>query len=141
MFTRRYRYRFGDIDHAGIAYYPAMLHYCHCAFEDFWSDDLGVAYPVLMTEANLGFPAVHLEADFLAQIRYGDEPEIAVGVLRIGGSSVDFGFWWTTTTPACHVKITTVAVAMDTLQKVPLSAHWRREFEARLVSQPPFRGR
>lgn len=141
MYSRRYRYRFGDIDHAGIAYYPALLHYCHCAFEDFWADDLGVAYPVLMTEHNLGFPAVHLEADFLAQVRYGDEPNIQVGVLRLGGSSVDFGFWWTTTKPACHVRITTVPVAMDTLQKVALPERWRQAFEQRLVTEPPFRDR
>ncbi|MEZ5966157.1 MAG: thioesterase family protein [Planctomycetota bacterium] len=141
MFKRRYRYRFGDIDHAGIAYYPALLHACHCAFEDFWADDLGVTYPSLMSEHNLGFPAVHLEADFLAQIRYGDEPEIAVGVLRVGRSSVDFGFWWTTGEPACHVRITTVAVAMDTLQKMALPERWRQEFTARLVTEPPFHGR
>lgn len=133
MFTRRYRYRFGDIDHAGIAYYPALMHYCHCAFEDFWADDLGVPYPVLMREQNLGFPAVHLEADFLAPIRYGDEPEIAVGVLRTGNSSVEFGFRFTTAQPACRVRITTVAVAMDTMQKVALPSRWRTEFAARLL--------
>jgi 4-hydroxybenzoyl-CoA thioesterase len=141
MFTRRYRYRFGDIDHAGIAYYPALLHYCHCAFEDFWADDLGISYPELMHAHNLGFPSVHLDADFLDQIRYGDEPEIAVGVLRVGNSSVDFGFWFTTDKPACRVRITTVAVAMDTLAKVPLPARWREAFEARLVRQEPFPGR
>lgn len=138
MFTRRYRYRFGDIDHAGIAYYPALMHYCHCAFEDFWADDLGVSYPVLMKEHNLGFPSVHLEADFLAPIRYGDEPEIAVGVLRLGGSSVDFGFWFRTQRPACRMKITTVAVAMDTLKKVELPARWRDAFASRLVQGDPF---
>jgi 4-hydroxybenzoyl-CoA thioesterase len=138
MFTRRYRYRFGDIDHAGIAYYPALLHYCHCAFEDFWADDLGVAYPVLMRAQNLGFPAVHLAADFLAPIRYGDEPEIAVGVLRVGNSSAEFGFWFTTTRPACRVKITTVAVTMDRMRKIPLPAQWRAAFTARLVAGDPF---
>ena len=40
IFTKRYRYRFGDIDDAGIAYYPAMFHYFHCCFEDWWSDGL-----------------------------------------------------------------------------------------------------
>ncbi len=138
MFTRRYRYRFGNIDHAGIAYYPALMHYCHCAFEDFWADDLGVAYPVLMREQNLGFPAVHLEADFLSPIRYGDEPDISVGVLRVGSSSAEFGFWFKTARPACRVKITTVAVSMDTMQKVELPARWRAAFEARLVAVDPF---
>jgi len=138
MFTRRYRYRFGDIDHAGIAYYPAMLHYCHCAFEDFWADDLGVPYPVLMKEHNLGFPAVHLDVDFRAPIRYGDEPEIAVGVVRVGNSSVEFGFWWQTDRAVCRARITTVAVAMDTLAKVPLPDRWRQAFTQRLVHGDPW---
>ena len=138
MFARRYRYRFGDIDHAGIAYYPALLHYCHCAFEDFWADELGVNYPTLMRDHNLGFPTVHLEADFLSPIRYGDEPEIRVGVLRVGGSSVDFGFWFSTAQPACRMRLTTVAVAMDTLKKVELPARWRDAFTARLGESDPF---
>ena len=29
IFTKRFRYRFGDIDDAGIAYYPSFFHYFH----------------------------------------------------------------------------------------------------------------
>jgi len=43
-FEQRIRYRFGDIDDAGIAYYPKLLHCFHCAFEDWWSDALGRPY-------------------------------------------------------------------------------------------------
>ena len=28
-FRKRYRWRFGDIDDAGIAYYPTFFHYYH----------------------------------------------------------------------------------------------------------------
>ena len=47
-FSKRLRYRFGDIDDAGIAYYPKLLHYLHCAFEDWWSDGLHHPYPRLL---------------------------------------------------------------------------------------------
>ena len=36
--------RFGDIDHAGIVYYPRISHYCHVAFEEFFSDRIGIPY-------------------------------------------------------------------------------------------------
>lgn len=138
MFTRRYRYRFGDIDHAGIAYYPALMHYCHVAFEDFWADDLGVPYPVLMKEHNLGFPAVRLEASFHSPIRYGDEPEVSVGVLQVGNSSVEFGFWFHVGERlSLRMRKTTVAVTMDGMEKLPLPDRWRQEFARRIVEDDP----
>jgi 4-hydroxybenzoyl-CoA thioesterase len=70
-FSTRMRYRFGDIDDAGIAYYPKLLHYFHCAFEDWWSDALGHPYARVMHDDKLGFPAVKLECEFFAPIRYG----------------------------------------------------------------------
>ena len=48
----RLRYRFGDIDEAGIAYYPKLLHYFHCAFEDWWSDALGHPYAKVIREGD-----------------------------------------------------------------------------------------
>ncbi len=92
VFSKRYRYRFGDIDDAGIAYYPALLHYFHMAMEDWWYDGIGTPYPTVIHDERFGLPAVHIDADFFAPIRYGDEPEISVAVLRLGSSSVDLGF-------------------------------------------------
>jgi 4-hydroxybenzoyl-CoA thioesterase len=40
--------RFGDIDRAGIVYYPRFLHYFHVALEKFFHSELGVEYPVLV---------------------------------------------------------------------------------------------
>ena len=88
IFRKRYNYRFGDIDHAGIAYYPSLLHYFHVAMEDWWEEGLGRPYPALLIEDNYGMPAVKLEAEFFAPISYGDKPEICVGVLAVGNKSV-----------------------------------------------------
>jgi len=94
-FRTQLRYRFGDIDAAGIAYYPKLLHYFHCAFEDWWKDGLGHPYPELIARDRLGMPAVRLEAEFFAPVLYGDEPFVHVGVLSVGNTSVEFGFWMT----------------------------------------------
>ena len=42
-YRTRVKVRFGDIDRAGIAYYPNLYHYCHIAFEDFFEEHLGVS--------------------------------------------------------------------------------------------------
>jgi acyl-CoA thioesterase FadM len=141
VFHKRYRYRFGDIDHAGIAYYPALLHYFHCAFEDWWSDELGTPYPTVMREERFGMPAVNIQADFYAPIRYGDEPDISVAVLALGKSSIQLGLWMNVggaARPACRARITTVAVDMDTMQKREVPPHWRAAFERRLIREDSF---
>jgi len=144
-FRTRFRYRFGDIDDAGIAYYPKLLHYFHCAFEDWWSDALGRPYALLMHEDKLGLPAVKLEAEFFAPVRYGDEPWVHLGVLRLGTSSVEFGFWMTKAkeaAPLCRARVLTAAVDMETMKKRKLPEVWREKFEGFLLSEADFpRGR
>lgn len=145
IFTTRLRYRFGDIDEAGIAYYPKLLHYFHCAFEDWWSDGLGHPYPRLLQQDKLGLPAVRLEVEFYAPIRYGDEPEVHLGVLRVGTSSVELGCWMTRDgdpRPLCRARVLTAAVDMDTMQKRELPQQWRQRFDAFALREEDFpRGR
>jgi 4-hydroxybenzoyl-CoA thioesterase len=129
-FRCQLRYRFGDIDDAGIAYYTKLFHYFHCAFEDWWSDALQHPYPRLLHEDRLGLPAVKLEAEFFSPVRYGDEPFVHLGVLRLGGSSVEFGFWMSKgddPRPLCRARVLTAAVDMDTLQAKPLPEKWREQ--------------
>ena len=144
-FAQKLRYRFGDIDDAGIAYYPKLLHYFHCAFEDWWSDALHHPYPRLLHDDKLGFPAVKLEAEFFAPIRYGDDLTVHLAVLRMGASSVEFGFWITKDQdpkPRCRARILTAAVDMDTLKGVPLPDVWRQKFQAFVLAEADFpRGR
>ena len=144
-FSVRLRYRFGDIDDAGIAYYPKLLHYFHCAFEDWWNDGLGIPYATVMHRHKLGLPAVKLDAEFHAPVRYGDEVDVHLGVLRIGTSSVEFAFWMTRgadPTPLCRARVITAAVDMDTMQKRVLSDEWRARFQPFALREEDFpRGR
>ncbi len=84
--------RFGDIDHAGIVYYPRFLHYFHVALEEFFGQELGVDYPTLIDEHRIGLPTVHLETDFSKSLRYGDVIEVEVSVRKIGKTSITFGY-------------------------------------------------
>ena len=144
-FVTRLRYRFGDIDDAGIAYYPKLLHYFHCAFEDWFSDGLRIPYPKVMHEEKLGLTTVKLEAEFFSPVRYGDEPDVHLGVLRIGTKSVEFGFWMTrgvAPEPLCRARVVTAVVNMETLQSEPLSDVWRQRFASFAMREEDFpRGR
>ena len=84
--------RFGDIDHAGIVYYPRFLHYFHVALEEFFPAQLGIEYPTLIDQHRIGLPTVHLETDFRRPLRYGDKIEVEVGVRDIGSTSISFSY-------------------------------------------------
>jgi YbgC/YbaW family acyl-CoA thioester hydrolase len=143
--SARTRYRFGDIDDAGIAYYPKLLHYFHCAFEDWWSDALQHPYSRLLHHDQLGFPAVKLEAEFFAPVRYGDEPLVHLGILRLGAGSVEFAFWMTKDgddKPLCRARVLTATVDMGTMQKCALPESWRQRFQPFVLREQDFpRGR
>lgn len=144
-FRAKLRYRFGDIDDAGIAYYPKLLHYFHCAFEDWWSDALQHPYPRLLHDDALGMPAVKLEAEFFSPVRYGDEPFVHLGVLRMGAGSVEFGFWMTLgddPKPLCRARVVAATVDMRKMQKCPLPDVWRERFRPFVIREEDFpRGR
>lgn len=78
--------RFGDVDHAGIVYYPRFYIYFHEAFEDLFNE-AGHSYVQLLDRDRIGFPTVHVETDFKAPLRYGDSLDVELAVLRLGERS------------------------------------------------------
>ena len=91
-FRSKQKIRFGDIDRAGIVYYPRFLHYFHVALEEFVDEALGIEYPTVINHHNIGLPTVHLETDFQGPLRYGDKIEVEVRVQAFGKSSIRFGY-------------------------------------------------
>ena len=73
--------RWGDLDPAGIVYYPRFMHFCHVAMEEFFRDAIGIDYPKLLREHRIGFPVVHLETEYHRPLRYADETEIEVSLV------------------------------------------------------------
>ena len=127
-FRSRHAIRFGDVDPAGIVYYPRYLHFCHVAMEEFFGGALGVPYPRLVAEERLGFPAVRLEVDFKRPLRYGDEVEIETVVEKVGASSLTFRFSFFRCgegEPVSTARVVTVCLDLDSFEKRPVPA-WVR---------------
>ena len=83
---------FGDIDNAGIVYYPRFMHYFHLAMEEFFGSEMGVDYADVLHKRKLSLPTVHVEAHFRRRMRYGDQINIEVRVINVGRTSVTWGY-------------------------------------------------
>ncbi|HKS42799.1 MAG TPA: thioesterase family protein [Blastocatellia bacterium] len=124
--------RFGDVDKAGIVYYPRIFHYLHIAQEDFFADHVRIAYHRLIEDEGLGFPTVSDSTDFLKVLKYGDTLDIIVYISRVGNSSATFEFRvYRAGTDDLLVRSSQVKVAirMDTWEKVEIPEKYRKIFK------------
>lgn len=125
--------RFGDIDHAGIVYYPRFIHFFHVAMEEFFSGVLDLDYWRFLEEHRLGLPTVHLEVDFRRPLRYRDDIEVEVLIDRVGQTSISWHYLVFRSgelEPAAEARIVTVNAQMDTLEKTPIPDWLRQQLES-----------
>lgn len=131
-FRARLKVRFGDIDHAGIVYYPRFLHYFHVALEEFFTEVVQVEYHTVINEHRIGLPSVRLQIDFRSPLRFGDEIDVEVCGLELGTTSVTWSYavWKADGSLAAEATIVTVSLDMDRFEKRPLPDWLRASFEA-----------
>lgn len=126
----RVQVRFGDVDRAGIVYYPRIFDYFHQVFEGFFEEKVGIPYPEVIGGAlRAGFPAVRWEVDFLSPLKYGDRLPVRFQVARIGRTSIAFRYEIRRgAKPLVHALGTTVCVDMRTFRAKPIPPRLRRVF-------------
>jgi 4-hydroxybenzoyl-CoA thioesterase len=113
--------RFEDVDAAGILFFARFLNYCHDAMERVF-DGLPGGYVDLITNRRIGFPAVHVDADFHAPLRFGDVAHIETSVSKLGATSCTFRYRFTRARDGVHVATishVTVCTALDAMTKLP----------------------
>jgi 4-hydroxybenzoyl-CoA thioesterase len=116
--------RFEDVDAAGIVFFGRFWSYCHDAMERLF-DDMPGGYVDLITRRRIGFPAVHVSADFRAPLRYGDVARIATTVTKLGTTSATFRYAFTRAKDGVdvatleHITVTTELVSMAKLPHPP----------------------
>lgn len=87
-FATRRQVRFGDVDAAGMAFYPRYFEMLNEAVED-WFATLGWDFARMHLEARAGVPLRHVEADFTAASRLGDLLDAELVVRKVGRTSVE----------------------------------------------------
>jgi YbgC/YbaW family acyl-CoA thioester hydrolase len=130
MFSTSILVRFGDLDPAGIAYYPRLVNFLHEAFEDFFSGHVGRPYPEVFRDG-LGFPTVKVEMEFLSPVHYGDRVRVRVTVEHIGRTSVRIRYEGDVEGKSVfRARNTLVVVDMKTFRPTPLPSPFKERFEA-----------
>lgn len=131
-FSAEFSVRFGEIDQAGVVYYPRFFHYFHQTFEEWFARSLGISYPDLVLKENVGFPSVRVETEFLKPLRYGDKIRVDLELLEIGRTSITVRYTLvrlSDSATSARATIKNVAIDNDTFKPVPISDEWRRRFE------------
>ncbi len=132
--TLELKVRFNEVDAAGIVYYPRFFDYFHMAFEDFFGAATGVAYPEWIMGRRIGWPAVHIEADYRSPLRYGDRVTIELGFRSIGRSSFVCVYRAVDETRVfAEAAITVVTTDLDAMRSMPIPDDVRQALERYLV--------
>jgi 4-hydroxybenzoyl-CoA thioesterase len=80
--------RFGQTDPAAIVYYPNYFDMFNEIVEDWFEEDLGVPFDQLHRVDGLGVPIVHIECDFIAPCRLGEQFTLSLSVVNLGPTSL-----------------------------------------------------
>ncbi len=124
--------RFEEVDAAGIAFFARFFNWCHEAMERFF-DGVPGGYVGLIIKRRVGFPAVHVKADWKAPLRYGDVAKIETSIVHIGMTSTTLRYVLTRMSDGVHVATiehVTVATDLDTMVKQPIPDDCRALLEA-----------
>jgi 4-hydroxybenzoyl-CoA thioesterase len=121
--------RFGDVDPAGIAYYPQIFDFIHQAFEALWAFHVGKRYYYLVSEDRLGFPLVHADVDFKHPLRFGDRPVVRVTAFKLGRTSLGLHYAFEVDEVLCvEAHMTVVCVQLGPLEPTPIPEPYREKF-------------
>lgn len=129
-FERQKLIRLQHCDPAGIVFYPQYFLLFNELVEDWFNDGLGVNFAALHAKARLGIPLAHVEADFLAPSKQGEQLTMRLTVKEIGNSSLKLGI-----TALCgseervRALLTIVQVSLETRRSVPFTAETRARLE------------
>ena len=124
--------RFGQVDYAGIMFYPRFFENFHTVFEDMFSQKLGVPYVSILKERRIGFPTVRIETDFRRPFRFGEPMRLALDVARIGRSSITFryrGFNGDEAEPSVEALGTVVVIDLDSFETLAIPPDIRAVLE------------
>jgi len=128
--------RFGDVDPAGIVYFPRIYEYLHEAFEDVWEQHVGERYYRMILDERRGFPLVHSEVDFKHPLRFGDDVRVHITCTHLGRSSTGLRYrLYVGDTLCVEARQTTACVDLDAGKSIPMTDGHRARFEAILEDE------
>jgi YbgC/YbaW family acyl-CoA thioester hydrolase len=131
-FRTRQPVRHPDVDRAGIVYFPRFYDFFHRALEDFFDQEVRLAFWDLEERLSVALPVVRIETDFDRPLQHGDLVTVELETLALGAHSVSLAyrvFRPGADEPASSSRIVLCCVAIPGWEKTPLPAEVRAAFE------------
>lgn len=138
MIVYRRPVRFEDVDAAHIVFFGRYMNYAHEAMEHLFSSVEG-GYAGLITQRQVGFPAVKVEAIYHAPLRYGEVVDIETRALRVGNRSATLGYRFVRVhdqKPVAEIAHTVVLSDLRTVTSCDMPADVRALLLAHLAPTP-----
>lgn len=85
-FVSAYRVRLDDIDAAGVVFCARCVAIGHAAYEDALAA-AGLPLPEVLRAGRIALPLVHVEADFKAPMRHGEDLTVTVTIAALSERS------------------------------------------------------
>lgn len=147
-YRRSRRVEFADTDMAGIAHFTSLLRYME-ETEHAFLRSLGLSVHFVDDDGHsYGFPRLAVRGEFLEPLRFEDEMEIHLRVVRVGGTSLTYQFLLARDDePAAQGEISVACVRLHAdgqVEKSGLPATFRelltKSASPRLTFRGPFDG-
>ena len=137
VYRSRIQIRFAHCDPAGIVFYPRYFEMLNGVVEDWFAEELGFPFQEIL-KSGLGIPTVHLNVDFTAPSRLGDELGVTLAVTALGSSSVTIEVVFCGPAGDVRVRSEAVLVLTDALAgcSAPISENLRARIELFLRRAP-----
>ncbi|MEZ4227397.1 MAG: acyl-CoA thioesterase [Polyangiaceae bacterium] len=132
MFLHERIVRFHEADAAGLVFFPCFFSYAHEAMEELMASADG-GYAGLIMTRRVGLPAVRVDANFEAPLRYGDTARIEVHVSRIGTRSFELTYRFKRASDGVScatLRHTVVATDLQRVKSMDVPADVRRIIDA-----------
>lgn len=88
-FIKKHRIKFSECDPAGIVFYPQYFIMFNDLVEDWIDTILPCTYSGLIGKEKVGLPTVHLDVNFRAVSKMGDDVLLKVTIKKLGNRSIN----------------------------------------------------
>ncbi len=130
VFITRHLVRFGDVDPAGIAYFPRIHNYIHESFENLWEEYIGARYYHVIQNERIAFPMAHSDVDFKKPLQFGDRPLVKVSCFKLGRASLGLRYIFEVNGTVCvDARTTIVCIDADSFKSLEIPAEYRVYFQ------------
>ena len=135
QFRYRFRVKFDNVDYARVLYFPRQIDFLIEALEEYCIRELNLSFRRMLDDDRIAMPTVHLDADYRVPLRFEEEAEVDLDIVRIGKKSIIFDYRvyrLPDQVLTCRARQVVVTVDYNTWLSIPVPPEYRAILEKHL---------